>query len=115
MQNAECKVQNAECRMQRDHSRERDVARTRSFGILHSALRWAALLRLLCSPSMAPAPPMATGRCTAATTPARAIRRSPRSTATMLRSCRRPGPVSYTHLRAHETPEHLVCRLLLEK
>src|SRR5665254_26209 len=26
-----------------------------------------------------------------------------------------PGtyPVSYTHLRAHETPEHLVCRLLL--
>eukprot|EP00658_Telonema_sp_P-2_P073433 TRINITY_DN62504_c0_g1_i2.p1 TRINITY_DN62504_c0_g1~~TRINITY_DN62504_c0_g1_i2.p1 ORF type:complete len:289 (+),score=67.56 TRINITY_DN62504_c0_g1_i2:129-995(+) len=25
------------------------------------------------------------------------------------------GTVSYTHLRAHETPEHLVCRLLLEK
>src|SRR5678816_947032 len=24
------------------------------------------------------------------------------------------SPVSYTHLRAHETPEHLVCRLLLE-
>src|SRR5678816_163310 len=24
-------------------------------------------------------------------------------------------PVSYTHLRAHETPEHFVCRLLLEK
>src|SRR5678816_1653698 len=24
-------------------------------------------------------------------------------------------PVSYTHLRAHETPEHLVCRFLLEK
>ena len=23
--------------------------------------------------------------------------------------------VSYTHLRAHETPEHLVCRILLEK
>src|SRR5674536_343036 len=23
--------------------------------------------------------------------------------------------VSYTHLRAHETPEHLVCLLLLEK
>src|SRR5678815_5784787 len=22
-----------------------------------------------------------------------------------------PIPVSYTHLRAHETPEHLVCRL----
>eukprot|EP00658_Telonema_sp_P-2_P080519 TRINITY_DN8027_c0_g1_i1.p1 TRINITY_DN8027_c0_g1~~TRINITY_DN8027_c0_g1_i1.p1 ORF type:complete len:266 (-),score=40.01 TRINITY_DN8027_c0_g1_i1:43-840(-) len=27
----------------------------------------------------------------------------------------RGGAVSYTHLRAHETPEHLVCRLLLEK
>eukprot|EP00658_Telonema_sp_P-2_P037091 TRINITY_DN26711_c0_g1_i2.p1 TRINITY_DN26711_c0_g1~~TRINITY_DN26711_c0_g1_i2.p1 ORF type:complete len:339 (+),score=85.46 TRINITY_DN26711_c0_g1_i2:196-1212(+) len=27
----------------------------------------------------------------------------------------RAEPVSYTHLRAHETPEHLVCRLLLEK
>ena len=27
----------------------------------------------------------------------------------------REEPVSYTHLRAHETPEHLVCRLLLEK
>src|SRR5674536_86195 len=25
-----------------------------------------------------------------------------------------PPAVSYTHLRAHETPEHLVCRLLLE-
>src|SRR5678815_5540427 len=25
------------------------------------------------------------------------------------------GTVSYTHLRAHETPAHLVCRLLLEK
>ena len=25
------------------------------------------------------------------------------------------APVSYTHLRAHETPEHLVCRLLLEQ
>eukprot|EP00658_Telonema_sp_P-2_P048432 TRINITY_DN36845_c0_g1_i2.p1 TRINITY_DN36845_c0_g1~~TRINITY_DN36845_c0_g1_i2.p1 ORF type:complete len:138 (-),score=25.71 TRINITY_DN36845_c0_g1_i2:97-510(-) len=27
----------------------------------------------------------------------------------------RKSAVSYTHLRAHETPEHLVCRLLLEK
>jgi len=26
-----------------------------------------------------------------------------------------PASVSYTHLRAHETPEHFVCRLLLEK
>ena len=25
------------------------------------------------------------------------------------------NPVSYTHLRAHETTLHLVCRLLLEK
>src|SRR5678815_147263 len=31
------------------------------------------------------------------------------------RSASCAGPVSYTHLRAHETPEHLVCRLLLEK
>src|SRR5674536_287317 len=30
-------------------------------------------------------------------------------------SPRAEAPVSYTHLRAHETPEHLVCRLLLEK
>ena len=28
---------------------------------------------------------------------------------------REPGPVSYTHLRAHETGRNLVCRLLLEK
>eukprot|EP00831_Metopus_contortus_P027724 TRINITY_DN2323_c0_g1_i2.p2 TRINITY_DN2323_c0_g1~~TRINITY_DN2323_c0_g1_i2.p2 ORF type:complete len:179 (-),score=51.02 TRINITY_DN2323_c0_g1_i2:31-567(-) len=27
----------------------------------------------------------------------------------------KPIPVSYTHLRAHETSLHLVCRLLLEK
>src|SRR5680860_1612158 len=27
----------------------------------------------------------------------------------------RPAPVSYTHLRAHETDSYLVCRLLLEK
>src|SRR5450756_2737046 len=27
----------------------------------------------------------------------------------------RPTPVSYTHLRAHETRHELVCRLLLEK
>src|SRR5665647_3843820 len=26
-----------------------------------------------------------------------------------------PDPVSYTHLRAHETDSYLVCRLLLEK
>src|SRR5428012_22478 len=28
---------------------------------------------------------------------------------------RRDSPVSYTHLRAHETRHDLVCRLLLEK
>eukprot|EP00658_Telonema_sp_P-2_P075864 TRINITY_DN65668_c0_g1_i1.p1 TRINITY_DN65668_c0_g1~~TRINITY_DN65668_c0_g1_i1.p1 ORF type:complete len:116 (-),score=26.23 TRINITY_DN65668_c0_g1_i1:115-462(-) len=33
----------------------------------------------------------------------------------LLNSSPNPRPVSYTHLRAHETPEHLVCRLLLEK
>src|SRR5450756_780249 len=33
-----------------------------------------------------------------------------------LRSCQdRIRPVSYTHLRAHETRHDLVCRLLLEK
>src|SRR5680860_1923430 len=26
-----------------------------------------------------------------------------------------PDPVSYTHLRAHETDSYIVCRLLLEK
>src|SRR5674536_61551 len=31
------------------------------------------------------------------------------------RGATQSAPVSYTHLRAHETPEHLVCRLLLEK
>eukprot|EP00658_Telonema_sp_P-2_P021317 TRINITY_DN18488_c0_g1_i2.p1 TRINITY_DN18488_c0_g1~~TRINITY_DN18488_c0_g1_i2.p1 ORF type:complete len:634 (+),score=119.60 TRINITY_DN18488_c0_g1_i2:147-2048(+) len=34
--------------------------------------------------------------------------------ANVLSQCR-SITVSYTHLRAHETPEHLVCRLLLEK
>eukprot|EP00658_Telonema_sp_P-2_P035912 TRINITY_DN26055_c0_g1_i1.p1 TRINITY_DN26055_c0_g1~~TRINITY_DN26055_c0_g1_i1.p1 ORF type:complete len:183 (+),score=22.28 TRINITY_DN26055_c0_g1_i1:307-855(+) len=34
---------------------------------------------------------------------------------TQLKSSLVSHPVSYTHLRAHETPEHLVCRLLLEK
>src|SRR5664279_4928854 len=29
--------------------------------------------------------------------------------------CRSVRPVSYTHLRAHETDSYLVCRLLLEK
>eukprot|EP00658_Telonema_sp_P-2_P001910 TRINITY_DN10707_c0_g1_i1.p1 TRINITY_DN10707_c0_g1~~TRINITY_DN10707_c0_g1_i1.p1 ORF type:complete len:327 (-),score=81.25 TRINITY_DN10707_c0_g1_i1:71-1051(-) len=32
-----------------------------------------------------------------------------------IKAVRQRLPVSYTHLRAHETPEHLVCRLLLEK
>ena len=29
--------------------------------------------------------------------------------------CGKTTPVSYTHLRAHETGRNLVCRLLLEK
>src|SRR5678815_4259229 len=40
---------------------------------------------------------------------------SPLPAATCPRALRLVNPVSYTHLRAHETPEHLVCRLLLEK
>src|SRR5678815_5974969 len=39
-----------------------------------------------------------------------AVRQIPEQVAALRR-----GAVSYTHLRAHETPEHLVCRLLLEK
>src|SRR5678816_4754190 len=34
-------------------------------------------------------------------------------TAAVLAAASFISPVSYTHLRAHETPEHLVCRLLL--
>ena len=37
------------------------------------------------------------------------------SGATWRNLTRARGPVSYTHLRAHETSLHLVCRLLLEK
>src|SRR5678816_4060750 len=33
---------------------------------------------------------------------------------TQYERCTRSKAVSYTHLRAHETPEHLVCHLLLE-
>eukprot|EP00658_Telonema_sp_P-2_P009945 TRINITY_DN13715_c0_g2_i1.p1 TRINITY_DN13715_c0_g2~~TRINITY_DN13715_c0_g2_i1.p1 ORF type:complete len:288 (+),score=61.06 TRINITY_DN13715_c0_g2_i1:217-1080(+) len=40
---------------------------------------------------------------------------SPHSPVTLPRKRSTVSPVSYTHLRAHETPEHLVCRLLLEK
>eukprot|EP00658_Telonema_sp_P-2_P054053 TRINITY_DN42903_c0_g1_i1.p1 TRINITY_DN42903_c0_g1~~TRINITY_DN42903_c0_g1_i1.p1 ORF type:complete len:127 (+),score=36.78 TRINITY_DN42903_c0_g1_i1:148-528(+) len=41
----------------------------------------------------------------------RALEASTRAAITALQD----EAVSYTHLRAHETPEHLVCRLLLEK
>src|SRR5665648_29461 len=37
------------------------------------------------------------------------------SSSTTTVSIVRPGTVSYTHLRAHETRHDLVCRLLLEK
>ena len=33
----------------------------------------------------------------------------------LVRGARTHNPVSYTHLRAHETLMNLVCRLLLEK
>src|SRR5674536_186965 len=45
----------------------------------------------------------------------RAGRSRPRRADPAAGAGRRVGAVSYTHLRAHETPEHLVCRLLLEK
>eukprot|EP00658_Telonema_sp_P-2_P043648 TRINITY_DN31560_c0_g1_i1.p1 TRINITY_DN31560_c0_g1~~TRINITY_DN31560_c0_g1_i1.p1 ORF type:complete len:203 (-),score=38.98 TRINITY_DN31560_c0_g1_i1:45-653(-) len=47
-----------------------------------------------------------------------AVRRStttPSPSSSSLKDMYTIPPVSYTHLRAHETPEHLVCRLLLEK
>src|SRR5674536_394466 len=54
-----------------------------------------------------------------ATAPAPLTRCCPRKRASSSRSVRTSDEafiaVSYTHLRAHETPEHLVCRLLLEK
>src|SRR5678815_4909014 len=40
---------------------------------------------------------------------------SPYTVAHQRGNCDTYWSVSYTHLRAHETPEHLVCRLLLEK
>ena len=49
------------------------------------------------------------------------LRRHPDYRLDWLRRHRRPqaaqeaAPVSYTHLRAHETGRNLVCRLLLEK
>src|SRR5450756_2463830 len=43
-----------------------------------------------------------------------AVRVLPRSLE-MYRRLVRAAPVSYTHLRAHETRHDLVCRLLLEK
>src|SRR5665647_3830580 len=43
--------------------------------------------------------------------PSRSICSSPLA----LPTCSLAAPVSYTHLRAHETDSYLVCRLLLEK
>src|SRR5450756_2652869 len=42
-------------------------------------------------------------------------RHSPTAMRAALRACDYVMPVSYTHLRAHETRHDLVCRLLLEK
>eukprot|EP00831_Metopus_contortus_P072692 TRINITY_DN66319_c0_g1_i1.p1 TRINITY_DN66319_c0_g1~~TRINITY_DN66319_c0_g1_i1.p1 ORF type:complete len:132 (+),score=22.64 TRINITY_DN66319_c0_g1_i1:792-1187(+) len=39
----------------------------------------------------------------------------PKALRKMQKKLKRLQPVSYTHLRAHETSLHLVCRLLLEK
>eukprot|EP00658_Telonema_sp_P-2_P013006 TRINITY_DN14941_c0_g1_i1.p1 TRINITY_DN14941_c0_g1~~TRINITY_DN14941_c0_g1_i1.p1 ORF type:complete len:101 (-),score=24.19 TRINITY_DN14941_c0_g1_i1:67-369(-) len=60
-------------------------------------------------------PPLAVVDRGAPSSIARRRSSSARSTSTL--SCPYSAliPVSYTHLRAHETPEHLVCRLLLEK
>src|SRR5674536_172637 len=76
-------------------------------------VRTAGVLRLKRSASASPLE-VATGTVrvatkvkTSASRPCR--RRAPGHTATSAVA------VSYTHLRAHETPEHLVCRLLLEK
>ena len=38
-----------------------------------------------------------------------------RDVASMVEAAQIVAPVSYTHLRAHETDSYLVCRLLLEK
>src|SRR5678816_3393353 len=48
-------------------------------------------------------------------TPSSVVTPSPATSAPRATTSPPPVPVSYTHLRAHETPEHLVCRLLLEK
>src|SRR5450756_2468447 len=50
-------------------------------------------------------------RCSTSTTRARTASGGPTPTVTGSAS----KPVSYTHLRAHETRHDLVCRLLLEK
>src|SRR5674536_385424 len=47
--------------------------------------------------------------------PTRRSRRAGRARCSATGRASARGTVSYTHLRAHETPEHLVCRLLLEK
>eukprot|EP00658_Telonema_sp_P-2_P073872 TRINITY_DN6300_c0_g1_i2.p1 TRINITY_DN6300_c0_g1~~TRINITY_DN6300_c0_g1_i2.p1 ORF type:complete len:554 (-),score=98.78 TRINITY_DN6300_c0_g1_i2:118-1779(-) len=49
------------------------------------------------------------------TAPATGANRAPETRVNIDEATTTSRPVSYTHLRAHETPEHLVCRLLLEK
>src|SRR5665647_1279722 len=43
------------------------------------------------------------------------IRSSKKTANPCVQKVRYQSPVSYTHLRAHETDSYLVCRLLLEK
>src|SRR5674476_1537349 len=45
----------------------------------------------------------------------RTVSTTPQNRSVRLTVARGPNPVSYTHLRAHETGRNLVCRLLLEK
>ncbi|GAB5804826.1 hypothetical protein JMUB7522_27250 [Staphylococcus aureus] len=55
------------------------------------------------------------GKIIANTTPSDLLKSSKLKEAGIREPLYCTAPVSYTHLRAHETTLHLVCRLLLEK
>src|SRR5664279_1150114 len=61
-----------------------------------------------------PAPPGSSWSVSGAAL-AKSVHRERRWTETSVGGRGTGGPVSYTHLRAHETDSYLVCRLLLEK